>query len=204
MMESTDTRGLGRALCVALMAAAVSGCATLSAVDAPDYDDSMATAEMAMLGDDAVAAIQAYQRAAEAAPAQPLPWLEIAEIQAGIGDWPQAVAASREVLDRAPDDAAAQDIYVRGSFNIALDALPYLATSLPHEDGRVRKMAGDVLGALVITLGDEAIPAETRARLEAEVEARLRRQGLRHSPPRANPKAPEKLATDPFDVLGDG
>lgn len=204
MMESTDTRGLGRALCVALMAAAVSGCATLSAVDAPDYDDSMAAAEMAMLGDDAVAAIQAYQRAAEAAPAQPLPWLEIAEIQAGIGDWPQAVAASREVLDRAPDDAAAQDIYVRGSFNIALDALPYLATSLPHEDGRVREMAGDVLAGLINTLGDEAIPAETRARLEAEVEARLRRQGLRHSPPRANPKAPEKLATDPFDVLGDG
>src|SRR4051795_5806450 len=79
MLESTDTRGLGRALCVALMAAAVSGCATLSAVDAPDYDDSMAAAETAMLGDDAAAAIQAYQRAAEAAPAQPLPWLEIAE-----------------------------------------------------------------------------------------------------------------------------
>lgn len=204
MMESTDTRGLGRVLCMALLAIAGSGCATMSERGAPDYAHSMAAAESAVQGDDASVAIQAYHRAAQASPDQSLPWLEIAQLEAEAGDWPQAVAASREVLRRDPDDSVARDIYVRGSLQLAVDALQYLPVNPADIDSPAHEMAAELLERLVGTLGDEAIPADARARLKAEVETRLRLPGARATRSRSNLKTPDKLATDPFDVLGDG
>lgn len=198
MMESTDRRGLGRVLCMVLLAIAGSGCATMSERSDPGYAHSMAAAESAVQGDDASVAIQAYHRAAQASPDQSLPWLEIAQLEAEAGDWPQAVAASREVLRRDPDDSVARDIYVRGSLQLAVDALQYLPVNPPAHE-----MAADLLERLVGTLGDDAIPADARARLKVEVETRLRLPGARATRSRSNLKTPEKLATDPFDVLGD-
>lgn len=202
MKESTDTHGLVWVLGAALLAVAGSGCATLSSeATGPGYAQSMTAAEVAMRGDDAAAAIQAYQRAAEADPGQALPWLHIAGIHAGLGDWPQAVAASREVLQRDPDDAVAQDFYLRGSMQLADDALQYLPTA---DDARSREIAGDLLADLIRVLGDEAIPLDVRTRLEAGVQARPRRSSARPGSPRPVPRAPEKTAADPLEVLGGG
>ena len=200
MNESTDTRGLGWVLGAALLTVAGSGCATLPSMVASGYADNMSAAELAMRGDDAAAAIQAYHRAADAAPAQPLPWLHIAEIQAGLGDWPQAIAAAREVLERNPEDASARDFYLRGSIQLADGALQYL----PEDEARSREIAGDLLASLIRELGDEAIPAEVRARLEAGVKVRPRRSSARPGSPRPMPRTPEKTAADPLEVLGGG
>ena len=200
MKESTDMRGLGWALGGVLLAVAASGCATLPSAMVPGYADSMSAAELAMRGDDAAAAIQAYQRAADAEPAQALPWLHIAEIHAGLGDWPRAVAASREVLERDPNDAAARDFYLRGSIQLADDALQYL----PEDDAKSHEMAGELLASLIRELGDEAIPADVRTRLEAGMRARPRRSSVRPGSSRPLPRTPEKTVADPLDVLGGG
>ncbi len=200
MNESTHTRGLGWVLGAALVAMAGSGCATLSNAAAPGYAQSMTAAETALRGDDAAAAIQAYHRAADAAPEQSLPWLHIAEIQAGLGDWPQAIAASREVLERNSEDATAREFYLRGSIQLANDALQYL----PEDEARSREIAGDLLASLIRELGDEAIPAEVRTRLEAGVQARPRRSSARPGSPRPTPRTPGKTAADPLEVLGGG
>lgn len=200
MKESTGKRGLVWVLGAALLALVGSGCATLSNAAAPGYAQSMAAADVALRGDDAAAAIQAYQRAADAAPEQPLPWLHIAEIQAGLGDWPRAIAASREVLERDPDDATARDVYLRGSIQLANDALQYL----PDDHTRSREIAGDLLANLIRDLGEEAIPADVRSRLEAGVQARPRRPGVRPGSRRSMPRTPEKTAADPLEVLGGG
>ncbi|QOW18531.1 tetratricopeptide repeat protein [Lysobacter ciconiae] len=201
MKQATDTRGRSWVLGVALLALAGSGCATLAAGAAPGYADSMTAAETAMRGDDAAAAIQAYQRAADAAPGQTLPWLHIAEIHAGLGDWSQAVTAARQVLDRDPQVEEARDLYLRGSVQLVEDALQYL----PEEDSSgIRDMAGALLARLIRDLGDEAIPVDVRARLESGVQARPRRSGARPGTPRQAPRGPEKTTADPLEVLGGG
>lgn len=200
MKESTDTRGLCWLLGTALFALAGSGCATLSAATGPGYTQSMDAADVALRGDDAAAAILAYRDAADAAPEQSLPWLHIAELHAGLGDWPQAVAASREVLERDPDDAVARDFYLRGSIQLVDDALQYLS----EDDASSRAIAGELLAKLIAELGDDAIPLEVRSRLEAGVHAHPRRSSTRPGSPRPAPKAPEKAAADPLEVLGGG
>ncbi len=204
MIKSTDTRGVAKLLCAAILAMAGSGCATMSGVADTGYDQSMAAAELAMRGDDALAAVQAYRRAAEAAPSVMLPWLEIAEIQAGLGDWPQAVSASQEVLNREPDNAVARDFYLRGSLQLAIDALGYLPVDTLTGDDPNHELASDLAARLIDTLGDDAVPADTRARLEAGAETRLRRSGPRPVPSRSTPKAVDKSSADPLDVLGGG
>ena len=206
MTAISEVRGRGWWCGVVMLALAGSGCATLSQSPTPDYARSMAAAESALRGDDASAAVEAYRRAAEAAPAQTLPWLEIGEIQAGLADWPQAVAAAREVLHRDPDNAVARDLHLRGSLQLAGESLEYLTPAPSGADNEVRAMATGLLAGLVAKLGDEAIPAATRKRLEARSDGRPRRTVPRAAPPRvnANPQAADKPAVDPFDVLGDG
>ncbi len=201
-----ENRGRRWWWCVVGLALAGSGCATLSEGATPDYVRSMSDAELAMRGDDAFAAVAAYRRAAEAAPSLALPWLQIAEIEAGLADWPQAVAAAREVLLREPDNAVARELHLRGSLQLADDSLQYLPANPSDADNDVLEMASGLLDGLIQALGDEAIPAATRKRLEAQYEGRPRRAGPRVTPVRANanPKSPDKPAVDPFDVLGDG
>lgn len=204
MSESTAIRGRGWMLCAALLAMAGSGCATLPDAGAASYDRNMAAAELAMRGDDAGAAIVAYRRAAEAAPTLTLPWLKIAETQAGQGDWPQAVAASQEVLNRDSDNAVARNLYLDGSLQLALDALGRLPDGRLPADDPAHESASDLLAKLIQTLGQKAIPAETRKRWELEIENGLRRPGRRSTPTRPNQKVPEKTSPDPLDVLGGG
>lgn len=209
MGESTDRRGRAWLLCVALLAMAGSGCATLSDGGESSYARNMAAAEVALRADDVASALQAYQRAAEAVPAVMLPWLKIAETQAGQGDWAQAVAASREVLNREPDNADARGFYLEGSLQLAIDALGYLPDTTLAADDPAHESASALLAKLIDTLGDQAIPPETRKRWEAEIERGKHRPGRRSTPTRTNPKAqekkePEKPAVDPFDVLGGG
>ena len=209
MMGTADSRGMTMTLGVAVLLMAGSGCATMSNAADMGYEHNMAAAELALQGDDAFSAIQSYRRAAEAAPALILPWLKIAETEAGQGDWPQALAASQEVLNRDPANEAARGYYLDGSLQLALDAMSYLPDGKLDPGDPVHELATDVLAKLVQTLGDAAIPADARTRLERKIESRLRRSGPRAAParaaaPQSMPKAAEKVSADPLDILGGG
>ncbi len=198
-------RFIGGSTTVAFVVALVLACTTAppspSAV-LPGYEDLLAIAEDCSRSGDREVAIELYRQAAQTDPARKQPWQHIASLNLEAGRPARALVAAEEVLQRAPSDALANEVYMSSAMQIASSAMQRLLASgaAPEADDRAR--AQQLVRTMNMVFGEDALisdEAKSRHARRAVRRYLQQRAPASSAPP---PKPRNERPRDPLDVLG--
>lgn len=150
----------------------------------------------------------ALERAAKANPSSKEPWSKMAQMKFDAGDYPGAIVAASEVVQRDPGDQPAKGILVVAGLRVAARGVSDLRASDPVGTG-TRGEAEQLTKALREVLGENVlVPPATDS--EPALRAKSKVKNRPRVSPSASTKAPEPASAgasvstssgDPFHSL---
>ena len=165
------------------------------------YGRLMGEAESLVSSGSFDAALQTFKEAAQADPTQKEPWSRSAQVYFDTGNYGRAIASAEEVLQRDPEDAAANSVMTIGGLRIAVQSLNRLQETDAIADEAARSEAQQLATTLRSVLGSSALEPE-RPQRARRAPARSPSRPQAAERPAAPAAAPaESSSSDPFRHL---
>lgn len=184
---------IGMCLCALLLSACATSVPVQQAVKVikVPLEQQLAEAERNAAGGKQEQAIAGLRAAAEAYPAEKLPWLQMAQMEFERGSYGDAISHALEVLERDPADRQGNSIVAVSGLRLSTKALADLSLQ-NNLGGSLKTEAQELANLLRVSLGEEILVP----------------QGARKVPPRkpaggatARKAAPAQGSSDPFSAL---
>ena len=174
---------------------------TLSSKDTDNYAVLLGQAESDVSAGRVESALVGFDRAARADPTRKEPWVRSAQLQFDAGNYGRAIVAAEEVLQRDPDDKVADSVLTVAGLRIASESLQRLQGNGALASDTARTEAERLAATMRATMGEEFLAADDD---EPRARKPTRRRSTARRAPEAAPKAENKSAANPFEVLGGG
>ncbi|MGY8526887.1 tetratricopeptide repeat protein [Paracidovorax citrulli] len=154
-----------RSIPSALVAAALLlGCTATGRISGPQseeaFNQEMAKAESALQDGQREEAVGLYEKIAKASPGREEPWTRIAHIRYAEHEYPHAVVAAAEALQRDGSDQKAKGIFTVSALRVARSALPGLRDD-SELAAHVRTDAQLLAKMLRLTFGEQVLHPES-------------------------------------------
>ena len=190
-----------RSLAATALLMALGACSTLSSKDTDNYAVLLGQAESDVSAGRVESALVGFDRAARADPTRKEPWVRSAQLQFDAGNYGRAIVAAEEVLQRDPDDKVADSVLTVAGLRIASESLQRLQGNGALASDTARIEAERLAATMRATMGEEFLAADDD---EPKARKPTRRRSTARRAPEAAPKAENKSAANPFEVLGGG
>ena len=190
-----------RSLAATALLMALGACSTLSSQDTDNYAVLLGQAESDVSAGRVESALVGFDRAARADPTRKEPWVRSAQLQFDAGNYGRAIVAAEEVLQRDPDDKVADSVLTVAGLRIASESLQRLQGNGALASDTARTEAERLAATMRATMGEEFLAADDD---EPKARKPTRRRSTARRAPEAAPKAENKSAANPFEVLGGG
>lgn len=200
-------QGLVRALAGLAPLLLLAACASTQSASTVDYAGLMSRAEAAVRAGEVEDALGAFGDAGRTDPTRKEPWLRTAQLQFERARYAHAIVAAEEVLQRDPDDLAADGILTVSGLRVAGGSLQRLQGRGALASDTARREAESLVQALRDTMGEQIFADQSQAAPPPRRRAAAPRRAPAARPAAAASGAADAPATsgppsNPFERIG--
>ena len=202
----------------ALVIAAMIGCAALGACSSMDsgldqkkvkempVESVLTSADKAAAAGDNERALALLDAGAKAYPASPQPWLKKAQLYFKAANYPSAILAAEETIQRDPVNEEAKSIALVSSLRIAVKYVSDLrglndvkGEAKPDAEQLARRLRDTLNATVLVPATPDAEVAASDPKPAIKPAAPVRRHALIHHPPAVTASVPDPQAAEPLN-----